>query len=361
MSTLRKLNRFVVLTLGLGIAVGAQAAQRMCVYDPMGTQGYLANMMKDYAVSMQRLGVFLETKTYTNEANAVEDYKAGNCDAFWSTAFRSKAFNPTTAAIDSLGATTILRDGRVDIYSSYQVLRKLIQTYSARSPRVYKLTVRGDHEVGGIMPIGIAYPIINDRRIDTIEELAGKRISSFDYDKSQAHMIRKVGAIPVSADTNTFHTKFNSGQLDMIAAPSLAYKPLELWKGIGTKGAVVRFPIMLLTYQMILNRSKFPEEFGAASREYWATQIDRALQLVRLTDSDIPLATWNDLDPDNAYKYSLFLRESRIEIAEMGLYDKRGLRIIKRVRCKINPADPECSTKSEEVWGPKQPATTAQP
>jgi Family of unknown function (DUF6091) len=351
----RMLNRFAALAIGLGVSLGAHSAQKICAYDPLGAQGYLYNMMRDYVIAMQRVNVYLEVKAFTNEALAVEEYRNGQCDAFWSTAFRSKAFNPTTAAIDSLGATSIIKDGRVDIYSSYQVLRKLIQTYSARSPKVQRLVVRGDHEVGGIMPIGIAYPILNDRSIDTIEELAGKRISSFDYDKAQAVMIRKVGAKPVSADTNTFHTKFNNGQLDMIAAPSLAYKALELYKGIGSKGAVVRFPIMLLTYQMILNRSKFPEDFGAVSREYWATQIDRALQVVRLTDSDIPLATWNDLDPEKTLQYTLFLRESRIEIAEMGLYDKRGLRVIKRVRCKINPADAECGTKSEEVWAPKQP------
>jgi hypothetical protein len=350
MNTFRMLNRLLVLCLGVGLTCSAQAAQKMCMFDPMGTQGYLYNMMKDYVVAMQRTGVFFEIKAFTNEAIAVEEFRVGQCDAFWSTAFRSRQFNPTTAAIDSLGATSIIRDGRVDIYSSYEVLRKLIQTYALRSPKVTRLVVRGDYEVGGIMPFGIAYPIVNDRRIDTVEALAGKRIASFDYDKAQAIMIKKMGAQPVSADTTTFATKFNNGLVDMIAAPTIAYKALELHKGIGTKGAFIRFPVMLLTYQMILNRTKFSEDFGAISREYWATQIDRALQVVRLTDSDIPLATWSDLDPEKATKYTLMLREARIEIAGLGIYDKRGLRIIKRMRCKVNPADAECSTKSEEVW-----------
>lgn len=350
MNTLRKLNRWVVLCAGLCFALSSQAAQRLCVYDPLGANGYLANMMKDYAIAMQRNGVFFDVKTYTNETLAVEDFRVGQCDAFWSTAFRSRQFNSVTAAIDSVGATSIIRDGRVDINSSYDVLRKLIQTFSNRSPKVQQLVVRGEYEVAGIMPLGIAYPIVNDRKIDSIERLAGKRISSFDYDKAQAMMIKKIGAQPVSSDTTNFHTKFNNGIVDMIAAPTLAYKPLELSKGIGSKGAIVRFPVMLLTYQMITNRTKFPDEFGALSREYWATQIDRALQLVRLTDSDVPLATWNDLDPAKSVQYTLFLRESRIEIAKAGIYDKRGLRIIKRVRCKVNPADAECSTKSEEEW-----------
>jgi len=350
MNTFRKLNRWLVLCAGLCFALSSQAAQKLCVYDPLGANGYLANMMKDYAIAMQRNGVFFEVKTYTNETLVVEDFRVGQCDAFWSTAFRSRQFNSVTAAIDSLGATSIVKDGRVDINSSYEVLRKLIQTFSNRSPKVQQLVAKGDYEVAGIMPLGIAYPIVNDRNIDSIEKIAGKRIPAFDYDKAQAYLIKKYGGVPISADTTNFHTKFNNGVVDLIAAPTIAYKPLELAKGIGTKGAIVRFPIMLLTFQMIMNRTKFPEEFGAVSREYWGTQIDRALQLVRLTDSDIPLATWNDLPQTKAVQYTLLMRETRIEVAKLGYYDKRGLRIIKRVRCKVNPADAECSTKSEEEW-----------
>ena len=136
----------------------------------------------------------------------------------------------------------------------------------------------------------------------------------------------------------------------MIAAPTLAYKPLELAKGIGKTGAITRFPIMILTYQMVINRSKFPEQFGLKSREYWSGQFDRAMQLINSADASIPPSTWMDLSTENSYKYTLMLRESRIDIAQRGLYDKRGLKVIKKIRCNVNPADPECTTKSEEEW-----------
>lgn len=340
-----------LLILPMLFASGAIAAKQViCVYDPTGTQGFVYNMMRDYVVAMQRYGADIEVKAYSNEAIAVDDYRSKQCDGFGATAFRTRPFNPTAAAIDSMGATSILRDGRVDIQGSYEVLRKLVQTYAAKSPRVEKLMTRGEHVVGGIMPIGIAYPMVRDRSIDTVEELAGKRIPAFDYDKAQAIMIRKIGAQPVSADTSNFHIKFNNGLTDMIAAPTILYKALELHKGIGENGGVARFPIMLLTYQLILNESKFPEDFGAISRAYWVQQYDRALQLVRQTDRDIPLAMWIELDPQKAYDYTLMLREARIDIAKQGIYDKRGLKIIKRIRCKINKVDPECATKSEEVW-----------
>ena len=305
-------------------------------------------MAKDYAVAMQKHGAALELKGYTDERVASEDYRTGQCDAFIATAFRTRQFNAVAGAVDTLGATTIVRDGKINIADSYEVVRKVIQTYSA--PQASKLMVDGIHEVGGILPLGAAYPVVNDRKINTVEALAGKRIASFDYDKAQAVMIQRIGAQPVSADITNFSTKFNNGSVDMIAAPTLAYKPLELHKGIGKNGAIARFPILILSYQVILNKTKFPEGFGLHSRQYWLGQFDRALQLIKQADAGIPPGTWMDLTPENSYKYTLMLRESRIDIAEKGLYDKRGLKVIKKIRCNVNPGDPECATKSEEDW-----------
>jgi ABC-type amino acid transport substrate-binding protein len=337
----------LMMTLA-SLSTQAAATQKLCIFDLMGASGDTFSMSKDYAVAMQKLGANITLKGYTDERQAVEDYRAGLCDALIATAFRTRQFNRTAGAIDTLGSTTIVRDGKIDMPGSYEVVRKLIQTYA--TPAANALMVEGDNEVGGILPLGAAYPVLHDRRINTVEALAGKRIASFDHDKAQAIMIKRMGAIPVSADTSNFASKFNSGQLDMVAAPSMAYKPLELYRGIGENGAIIRFPIMILTYQMIFNRTRFPDGMGEPSRVYWLTQFDRALQLIRQSDNGIPPTTWTELSAENAYKYSLMLRESRIDIAQQGVYDKRGLKVIKRVRCNVNPTDPECSTKSEEEW-----------
>ncbi|MBP7132063.1 MAG: hypothetical protein KBA70_04795 [Aquabacterium sp.] len=342
-------GKFAVITLMLASMVGsAQANQTLCVYDMLGVTGDLFNMTKDYVVAMQRHGVSIDLKGYTDERVATEDFRTGQCDAVVATAFRIRQFNGVAGSIDTLGSTTIVRNGKIDIPASYDVVRKLIQTYA--SPAATKLMTMGQYEVGGMIPLGAAYPIVSDRRINTIEALAGKRIAAFDHDKAQAVMIQRIGAQPVSADITNFSTKFNNGTVDMIAAPTMAYKPLELSKGIGKNGAITRFPIMILTYQMAINKTKFPDGFGLKSREYWSSQFDRAMQLIKQADAGIPPATWMDLSAENAYKYTLMLRESRIDIAEKGLYDKRGLKVIKKIRCNVNPSDPECTTKSEEDW-----------
>ncbi len=344
-NTTNKIGAAIALTL---CATVAHAAQKVCVYDILGASGDLFNMAKDYAVAMQKAGAQVELKGYTDERVATEDFRTGQCDAVIATAFRTRQFNAVAGSVDTLGATTIVRDGKIDIGASYDVVRKLVQTFAA--PAASKLMVDGNFEVGGMIPLGAAYPIVNDRKINTVEALAGKKIAAFDHDKAQAVMIQRIGAQPVSADITNFTPKFNNGTEDMIAAPPLAYKPLELAKGIGKNGAITRFPIMILTYQMVLNKAKFPDGFGLKSREYWAGQFDRALQLIKQADASIPPATWMELSAENSYKYTLMLRESRIDIAQKGLYDKRGLKVIKKVRCNVNPTDPECTTKSEEDW-----------
>lgn len=326
----------------------AQAAQKVCVYDFIGASGDLFNMVRDYALAMQRDGVFMELKGYNDEAAALEAYKSGQCDGFVGTAFRSRQFNAVAGSIDSLGATTIVRKGNVDMPASYEVMRKLIQTYAAPSPQVAKLMINGEHEVAGIAPAGAAYPFVNDRKLSSVEALAGKRIVAFDYDKAQAAMIQRIKAVPVSATISNFHLKFNSGQADMMAAPTIAYQPLELSKGLGSKGGVVRFPLLLVSYQMVIRHDRFPDGFGAKSRTFWAGQFDRMLQLIRRADTTIPPSQWVDLDADDAVKYTLLLRESRIQLTQQGLYDKRGLKVLKRIRCHVNPGDVECETKLEE-------------
>ena len=71
------------------------------------------------------------------------------------------------------------------------------------------------------------------------------------------------------------------------------------------------------------------------------------MALIKKAEKDIPAATWGDLTRENMIKYTIMLRDSRIAIAEQGVYDKTGLKIIKRVRCSISAADSECSLNTE--------------
>ena len=290
-------------------------------------------------------GVEITLKTYIDERVAVEDFRAGQCDGVMATSFRIKPFNGVSSSMDSIGSTTIVRNNKIDMAGSYEVVRRVIQAFA--SPGAAKMMVEGNYEVGGIFPLGAAYPIVRDRAWNSVEALSGKKIAAFDYDKAQGTMIQRIGAQPVSVDVTNIGPRFNNGFVDMVTLPAVAYKPLELYKGIGTKGAIGRFPVMIPTVQMVFNRSKFPEGYGEKSRNFWLSQFDRAMGLIANAEKGIPAATWDDLPPENVPKYVLMLREARIEIGRQGMYNKQALNIVKRARCSVNAADSECLTKNE--------------
>jgi len=327
-----------VLVAGAGLTLAAQASaagkQILCVWDVAGTQGDVYNMMKDYKLAAARWGANLEMRPYTDEKIASEDFKAGQCDAVMMTGLRGRQFNGFTGSLDSLGAMP-----------SYDHLRKVLTTLA--TPKAASLMVSGNYEVAGIAPMGAAYLFVNDRSINTVGKLSGKKVAVLDHDKAQAKMAQKVGMQPVASDITNFAGKFNNGSVDIIGAPAAAFKPLELFKGLGTKGAIVQFPLVQVSLQMYIRKDRFPEGYGQKSREYMFSQYDRAMKLVTTAEKEIEKKYWMQIPGADQEKYLQMIRESRIALTNEGIYDKRAMKMLKQVRCSVNPGEAECSQNLE--------------
>ena len=151
------------------VAVSAHAKNVVCVWDVAGKSGDVYAASTDYALAMQKHGADMELKGYVDERVAIEDFRAGQCDAVVATSFRTRQFNGVAGSIDSIGSTLVIKNGKVDIDAGYEVLRKVIQVFAA--PAAGKLMVDGNYEVGGIFPLGAAYPIVRDRKNNTVESL----------------------------------------------------------------------------------------------------------------------------------------------------------------------------------------------
>ena len=309
-------------------------AQVMCVFDLLGTAGDSYAMMKDYALAANGWGAKITLKPYTDERVAAEDFKAGQCDAVSITGMRGRQFNDFTGSIDAIGALP-----------SNQAAQSVMGLLA--SPKLAADMVKGDYEIAGIVPLGSAFLLVNDRSINTLAKAAGKKIAVLDYDKAQAKLVQKVGAQPVSADVTTFGGKFNNGQVDIIGAPAIAFKPLELHKGLGTKGAVVRFPIAQITGNVIVRKSKFPEGYGQKSREWVATQVPRAMSIIKKTEAEIPATFWMDIPANDKIGYVKLMRESRIDLTKEGIYNKKMMSLLKKVRCQQDSSSFECALNDE--------------
>jgi hypothetical protein len=323
-----------IVTASVAFSSAAHAKQTLCVFDLLGTGGDVYAMMKDYSLAAAKWGADVDLKPYTDERIVAEDFKAGQCDAVSLTGLRGRQFNTFTGSIDSIGAIT-----------TYAQMRDVLTLLSNTKMAPYM--VSGAYEVVGVMPLGAGYLLVNDRAINNLSKVSGKKIAVLDYDKSQAKMVQKIGAQPVASDIINFAGKFNNGQVDIVAAPAVAIKPLELYKGLGTKGAIIRFPIVQITGNVIINPKKFPAGFGQKSREYVATQVDKAFKNIEKTEKDIPAKYWMDVLEADKPGYIKLMRESRISLAAEGIYDKKMLSLLKRVRCKHDPASFECALKDE--------------
>ncbi len=310
-------------------------AKKMCVFDLLGANGPVYMQMKDYKSAALAWDVELELKPYSNERVAVEDFKSGLCVAVSLTGIRARQFNSFSGSLDAIGAIP-----------SYEHLKTVIATISSK--KAAKLMLAEPYEVVGIFPGGAAYMFVNDRSIDTVGELAGKRIAILDSDPAQVEMVSFVGASPVGSSIANMYSKFNNGSVDVTYGPAVVYEAMELYKGLKANGGVIDFSLVQLTEQILIRKSEFPEGFGQKSREYALTQFDSVVQLIHKYESKIPKKLWVTIPKADKAGYLEVFRQSRIRLRDKGIYNAKTLKLMRMVRCKKDPQQAECTAEDKE-------------
>ncbi|MDI1300391.1 MAG: DUF6091 family protein [bacterium] len=314
---------------------------RVCIFDPVGNSGPAMQYAKDMVLQAKRWNVFLDIRAYTDERIAAEDFKAGQCDAAAISTFRAKQFNKFIGSLDSVGG---LQD-----YAQVRTAMNVLYT----NPKVAPLMIEGPYQIGGVVPLGAVYVMVNDRSINSIEKAAGKKVAVLDFDKSQAKMVQQLGAQPVASDMTNFSGKFNNGQVDIIAAPAIVFRPLELYRGLGDKGGIFRIPLAMMSGSVVFRREKFLKEVPDLDdklqkiRNFVITYLDQAYALIDSVEKDIPERYWMDLSKEDKDKYFRMMREARLQLTQDGTYDPRMMALLKKVRCKHDPSNYECSLKDE--------------
>ncbi len=310
-------------------------AKKMCVFDLLGANGPAFAQMKDYKTAVLAWGVDLKLKPYTSERVAAEDFKSGLCDAVSFTGFRARQFNTFTGSLDAIGAMP-----------SYDHLKSIITTISG--PKAAKFMLNAPYEVAGILPAGAAFMFVNDRTIDTVGELAGKRIAILDSDPAQVEMVTLVGASPVGASIANMYSKFNNGSVDVTYGPAIVYEAMELYKGLEPNGGVIRFSLVQLTMQILIRQAVFPEGYGQKSREYALSQFDSVVTKIKRYESKIPEKMWVAIPDSDKTNYLEVFRQSRIKLRDKGIYHAKMLKLMRLLRCKKAPHQPECTAADKE-------------
>lgn len=326
---------WVSVLLILASALVKADSRKMCVFDLLGANGPTFSNLKDYKAAAIAWGVDLKLMPYSSERVAAEDFKAGLCDAVSFTGIRAREFNQFTGSLDAIGALP-----------SYAHLKAVIAALSAK--KASRLMSAGPYEIAGIYPAGAAYMFVNDRTIDTVGELAGKRMAILDSDRAQYDMVNFIGASPISTSITNMYSQFNNGSVDITYGPAIVYEAMELNKGLEPNGGIIRFSLAQLTMQLVIRSQAFPQGYGQKSREYALTQFDSLKDIVNRYERNIPKKYWVDLPEQDKVGYREVFRQSRIRLRDKGVYNAKMLKLMRITRCKLQPELSECSAKDKE-------------
>ena len=323
------------IVLGLFMNVSQVQAATICVYDPGGKTGDYYRMLEQLALQSSGWGTDVNIKTYTDEATAVNDYRAKSCDGVLATGVRLQKFNNFPTSLEAIGGLP-----------NYDLLKQLITEVTKSKSASAKL-VSEEHETAGIIPIGAVYLFVRDRKIDTVSALSGKRIATFDYDQPSITMVKRVGAIMVPSDLATLGPKFNNGDVDACYVSAPVYGPFELSKGLGKKGGIVRLPLAQATLQLVIRKEKFAAEYGSKARAFFLEQYPEALRIVQNAEKNIPPKYWIDLPEDSLPGFDELFQDSRISLRDSGAYNGKMLNVMFKLRCKQDNSRTECAEGKE--------------
>ena len=322
-----------------GLTANAQAKKvDICVFDLLGKSGESFQMAQEWALAAKGWGAEINLIPRQDEAVADNDFKAGKCDGVFMTAMRARQYNKFAGSIDALGGapSNAIAQRAITFALDPRNANKMVSNLGGKK-----------YEVAGIAPLGSAFIFVRDKKIDSIEKAAGKKFAVLGYDDAQKIMVQRVGAQAVISDVSNFVAKFNNGQVDMVGAPAYAYKPLEIYKGLGENGAMFNFPVLHVTSDFIIRPEQFPEGFGQKSRDWFTKNLPKSISMINRLEAGIPAKYKMNLNADDKLKYQKLLREGRIDMTKRGIYDAQMMSVLKRARCSVDKANFECSLAGE--------------
>ncbi|MFI8034706.1 putative solute-binding protein [Acinetobacter sp. ABJ_C3_5] len=317
-------------------ATPAQAKQDICVFDLLGKAGESYKLVEEWKLAAKTWQGDVELIPYQDEEKAEKDFDAGKCDGVYMTSMRARKYNKFAGSVDAVGAVT-----------SNAIAQKAISyVLDKRNQHRLTATMNGEKfEVAGIIQVGLAYIFVRDKKIDTIEKAKGKKFAYLHYDQAQKAIVESIDLVAVPSDISDFVKKFNSGQVDVIAAPAYAYKPLEISKGL-TNGALFNFPVVNITGDLIIRPEKFPAGFGPQSRKWFVNKLPSNFAMVQRLEAGMN-AKKITLTNEDRTRYQKMLRDGRMNLTKQGVYDASMMNVLKRARCTVERTNFECTLSGE--------------
>lgn len=316
----------------------------ICFFDMQGSTGEFYSRAKDLGLIARRWNIIADFKVMRDEDKVAEDFKAGKCDAAVLSTLHAREFNKFMGSVDAVGGIP-----------TYEHMRLLLRTLF--DPKLERLTITEPYQIVSVFPVGAQYLHIKDRSIEDIAQLKDKKVSVINWDNSLATAMNKMGLNAVASDVGGFTKPFNTNEADALVAPSMVYWPYELKQGLGDKGGIYSTPVVQMTASLVINRDALKKKapdvdsrvaaFRAMTSQFQDEMLDKIFHTIDKNEKDVPKKYWMILEPEHEQAYQAALRDVRIQLTKEGVYDATMMKVLKKVRCKIEPNAPECSNNDE--------------
>ena len=327
-----KLKRFLAAALAVGFSFNAMALEKktICTWDPVGKNGPVMTFYSDLKPKAINWGIDLEFIAYTDEKVASNSFKAGECDGAHLSAILSRQFVPFSGTLDAVGGIT-----------SEEGLKKIIATLA--NEKAGKILTNGQYEAVAAWPVGSMYAFVNDKKIRTVSDFSGKKISVLNEDPQILKLANLVGASPVGTSLATFSGQFNNGNIDIVFMPALAYNVFELYHGLGTDGGILDYRMYYGMLQTVVKKENFPADFGIKMRNYVVSRLKDINKLVEDAEKEIPAKYWLKTDEATQAEFVKLSRDVRLALKAEEKMDPKALKLLWKIRCSENPSASECA------------------
>ena len=300
-----------------------------CVLDLMGANGDVMALTRDYALVAKQWGVDIKPVVYTNLNAALRDFDQKKCSGIVADNFATKKYNNFMGTIGAVGAIP-----------NYDIARRVFLALSS-TRLAYKMKNR-QYEVVGYMPYGLTFLHTKDREIQSVLDLQNKRLGVLEVDISQPRMAQKVGMKPIASTFDNAVSKFKNDELDILPAPLVVYKPLEVGKILGNNGGIINYPLALFTMNFVIANEDYPKDFGQKSRQWFSDRTPQMFKTVERWESSVPRNMIYDIPPIDSGSYERLLSQLRKEFIDNQVYDPTMISLIRRLRCAQSPEFIEC-------------------
>lgn len=305
-----------------------------CIWDPLGKAGPIAAATGDQILRSLHYGMTLNMVIFQDEQELINRFLTEkSCDAILVRGAAAMQFNKFTATIEAVGALPERRH-----------LQLLAQVLA--NPSMGKHLTNDSYTMMGFATIGDSYVFVEDKSIRSLTALKGKNIAVQGIDKGMIEVITAVDATPIEGDMMVTVQTFANKKTPAMLSPAIGYLVMgsgQLGKDIGA----LENPIAQSTMQLIGRSKEFPLELAQILREDFLFKFNNYAKRVDKEVANVPKNFWIPTPEEDTKEIDNIYQKARIKLRDQGYYDASMLRLARKIRCRFNPTQEECTNPVE--------------